>query len=99
MLRRLFSRKLNADDIEIRRGSIRQVINESQLVTPGKDLNAKYKGRLKYIRNNKQLTNAEKEEAKKRITWNKDFANLVVLKGPTYRCEQCHQQSLTISTC
>ena len=54
---------------------------------------------MKYIQNNKQLTRAEKEAAKENITFLKDYSNLVELKGPTYRCKRCHQQSLTISSC
>ena len=78
---------------------ITQVINESQLVTPGKDENEQYEGQLKYIQNHEQLTQAEKEEAKESITIMKDYANLLKLKGPTYLCERCNQQSLTISSC
>ena len=78
---------------------IAQVIDESQLVTPGKDANEQYEGQLKYIQNNEQLTQAEKEQTKEVITLIKDYANLLQLKGPTYLCERCNQQSLTISNC
>ena len=78
---------------------IAQVMDESVLVTPGKDENERYEGKLKYIQNHEQLTQAEKEEAKEEITTIKDYANLLQLKGPTYQCEQCHKQSLTISDC
>src|SRR6266487_4659775 len=78
---------------------ISQVIDESQLITPGKDINEQYEGQLEYIQNHKQLTQDEKEEAKEVITIMKDYANLLQLKGPTYQCEQCHQQSFTISDC
>src|SRR5579883_2828492 len=99
MLRYLFGRILNIENGEIRWDIINQVIDDSILVTPGKDLNEQYEGQLKYITNYKQLTKDEKEKAKQEITWNKDYTNLVELKGPRYPCERCYQQSLTISSC
>ena len=99
MLRRLFGRKSNIENGGIRWDVIDKVIVESQFVTPGKDENGKYEGRLNYIKNHKQLTKDEKERAKKEITYCKDYRNLVEHKGPTYPCERCHQQSLTISSC
>ena len=87
------------ENSEMRWDLINQVINESQLVIPGKDENEQYEGRLKYVQNHQQLTQAEKEEAKEGITIRKDYANLLQLKGPTYLCERCNQQSLTISNC
>ena len=78
---------------------IYQIQEESQLVTPGNDRNEQYEGQLKYIQRNKQLTKAEKEEAKDEIIFAKDVRNLIELKGPTYACERCYGQSLTISSC
>src|SRR5207244_2613780 len=44
-------------------------------------------------------TKAEKEQVREEITLIKDYRNLIELKGPTYRCEECQQQSLTILSC
>jgi len=87
------------ENSEMRWDLIAQVLNESILVTPGKDENEKYEGQLKYVQNHQQHTQTEKERAKEEITIRKDYANLLQLKGPTYLCERCNQQSLTISNC
>src|SRR4051812_28626449 len=76
-----------------------QIRDKSQLVTPGNNTNEKYEDQLKYVERNKQLTKAEKEQVKNAITLSKDLNNLIELKGPTYACERCYGQSLTISSC
>src|SRR2546423_11621977 len=76
-----------------------KIRDESILVTPGNDENEKYEGQLNYVERNKQLTKAEKEVAKRGITITKDYKNLIEIKGPTYACERCYRQSLTLSSC
>src|SRR5438094_515500 len=89
----------NTDNIKLRWDLITQAIEESQFAAPGNDFNEIYNGRLKYIQENEQLTEAEKEEANENITFHKNYINLIRLKVPTYRCKKCNQQSLTISSC
>lgn len=45
------------------------------------------------------LTVAEKVETKRRITVDKDFQNLLFLKGPKYRCVLCERSGYTITAC
>src|SRR5438105_3145763 len=94
MLARLFKfgRKSKSDNGGLRWNLIYRVSDESQLVSTGDDTNQNYQSRLKYIQKSKQLTKAEKEAAKNVITFDKDYVNLLELKGPTYQCENCQQQ-------
>src|SRR5437764_407969 len=63
----------------LRTNLVIQVRDESQLVTPGNDLNERYEGQLKYIQRNKQLNRANKE--KQQLERISPF--VVILKGIT----------------
>ncbi|CAB5382216.1 unnamed protein product [Rhizophagus irregularis] len=80
---------LNEEFNKLRHELITTVFYESRFAARGNDLNEKYEHQLYIIDQHEKLTVAEKVETKRRITFDKDFRNLLFLKGPKYKCVLC----------
>ncbi|CAG8481846.1 15305_t:CDS:2, partial [Rhizophagus irregularis] len=90
---------LNEEFNKLRHELITTVFYESRFAARGNDLNEKYEHQLYIIDQHEKLTVAEKVETKRRITFDKDFRNLLFLKGPKYKCALCGRSGYTNYTC